>query len=721
MDAFNADDLVGNSYIHADKTDYQYENDSGLHALQGIAHGFDIAISLEHLQLARAKSDAPLSIQSFMLLAQSLSLEVAVFSLSELNVAQQLPSVLYFNGHFFLIERMDDAQIHLLNPVNQSPLSLAIENVDGESQVLLFKSVAAHQPSQKSLSFSRFFPLIARHKSSLAWILMASALIQAVALVTPKVFQVVIDDVLSHRTLETLTVLAIVLIIMALYDPLMHFIRSVLFAHLSSSLSTKMLAEVYAHLLKLPMAFFGRHQNGQLIARLREMDHVRNFLASSALMSLIDLLFVGIFLLVMFYYAAQLAWIVIATLLVLFAVWLALAPFFQRRVEINYQHNANNHGFLTESVTGIELIKSSDIDQQLDKDWKDRLALAVNSQKRVTLFGQNASYVIVLISKLSTVCILYFGTQMVMDGKLTVGELVAFNILSSHVTLPILRLAQFWQDLQQSKTAIQRLGLIVNEQPERSLDLGQSALPEIQGEIAFQQVCFRYQASSPEVFTQLSFHIPAKSCIGIVGESGSGKSSIAKLLQKMVTPQHGQIRIDQLDIQLADSQALRQKVGVVLQESLLFNGTIRDNIVLAKPSISEQALASILVLTGIDQMLKHLPEGLDTQVGEFGGQLSGGQKQRIAIARSLVLDPPILIFDEATAALDVESEQIIMRCINSLKGKKTLVIIAHRLNTTTLCDDILVIDQGQVRERGSPEALLQQNSYYRKIFESQSY
>jgi ATP-binding cassette subfamily B protein RtxE len=720
MEALNPDNLATSSHIKVSKTDYHCEADSGLLALHQVAQYFDLSISIEQLQLARGTKLEKIQVNELMRLAQELGFKTASFSFSDVSLSKDVPTVIYFKEQFFNVERLADKTLIVINPQDQSTLEIPVEQIDSSSELLLFQQAVDSDKEQKTFGFSRFFPLIARHKSSLYWILGASLLIQAVALVTPKVFQVVIDDVLSNRTLDTLTVLSVVLLVMAFYDPLMHFARSVLFAHLSSSMSTKMLSDVYAHLIKLPMAFFGRHQNGHLIARLREMDQVRNFLASSALMSLIDLLFVGIFLVVMFYYASQLAWISLGTLTLLFIIWFALAPFFQRRVEVNYQHNANNHGFLTESVTGVELIKSSSIEDQLNRSWKDRLALALTSQKRVTLFGQNAAYLIVLVSKLSTVLILYFGTLLVMNGELSVGELVAFNLLSSHVTLPVLRLAQFWQDLQQSKTAIERLGLILNETPERALDLGQSALPELQGSLSFVQVCFRYHLSSPEVLTGLSFEIPAKTCVGIVGESGSGKSSIARLLQKMVIPQHGQIRIDGLDIQLADSNALRQKVGVVLQDSLLFNGTIRDNIVLAKPSISDEALQSILTLTGVDKMLEGLPEGLDTQVGEFGGQLSGGQKQRIAIARSLVLDPPVLIFDEATAALDVESEQIILRCIFELKGKKTIIVIAHRLYTTRMCDDILVIDKGQILEKGSPDELLNQQSYYRSVYEQQS-
>ena len=356
----------------------------------------------------------------------------------------------------------------------------------------------------------------------------------------------------------------------------------------------------------------------------------------------------------------------------------------------------------------------------MQRRWEEQLAGYVGSSFKTGNLGNVASQSVQFINKLTIAATLYFGARLVIEGSLTVGQLVAFNMLAARVSSPVLRLAQIWQDFQQARISINRLGDILNTPREIPYMPGRSELPPIKGDIAFEHVSFRYRPDAPQVLTDINFKIEAGQVIGIVGPSGSGKSTLTKLIQRLYIPEAGRILVDGVDLGMVDTAWLRRQIGVVLQENMLFNRTVRENITLADPMIDMQRTIAAAELAGAHEFILELPYGYDTEIGERGTTLSGGQRQRLAIARALVTNPRILIFDEATSALDYESEHIIQNNMQRIVAGRTVVIISHRLTTIRSADRILTIERGRLIEDGTHQELLKQGGRYAALYRLQS-
>jgi ATP-binding cassette, subfamily B, bacterial HlyB/CyaB len=391
---------------------------------------------------------------------------------------------------------------------------------------------------------------------------------------------------------------------------------------------------------------------------------------------------------------------------------MAAAPLFRHRLNEKFQRGAENQAFLVESVTGVETLKAMAVEPLMQRRWEEQLAGYVAASFRVTTLGNVASQSVQMVSKIVTAGILYLGAKLVISGNLTVGELVAFNILAGRVSAPVLRLAQIWQDFHQARLSIDRLGDILNTAPEATYNQGRTALPRIRGEVTFEHVTFRYRLDGPEVLHDVTFSVPPGQIVGIVGLSGSGKSTLAKLAQRLYVPESGRVLVDGVDLAVVDTAWLRRQLGVVLQENMLFNANVRANIALTDPAAPIERIMAAATLAGAHEFILQLPEGYDTIVGERGSSLSGGQKQRIAIARALLTDPRILIFDEATSALDYESERVIQNNMASIANGRTVFIIAHRLSTLRGADRIITIDRGRVIEDGTHDDLLRRGGRY---------
>ncbi|WP_350336207.1 type I secretion system permease/ATPase [Coralliovum pocilloporae] len=624
-------------------------------------------------------------------------------------------------GQFCLVTRIGEDGMTVHNPIEGRTRNVAFEDflTVFTGDIILIGKNRPEKRSDKPFGLSWFVPTVMKHVIGFRRVIIASLVLQCMALAWPKLFEVIIDKVLVNRGLQSLDVLAVALVAIVFFEPLMTFFRSLVFAHIASCVNSELSARLFRHLVYLPLGYFGSRLSGEVIARVREMDNIRNFLTGSALMMVIDLVFVGVFLAVMYVYSPRLTLIVVISLLVFLMIWIAVAPFLRKRVEAEYERNAENTAFLTEAVTGMETVKSLGAGRQFREHWEEKLSAHLKASFRTSTFGIWAGGTIGLVQKIFNGLILWFGVHLVIDGKLTLGQLVAFNMLSNHVTMPILRLAQIWQDFQHTGVSIKRLGDILDEKPEAETSAGRSSLGRVRGEIELRKVTFRYKDDGREVLRHLDLHIPAGQKIGITGLSGSGKSTITKLVQRLYVPQSGQVLVDGVDLVMADPAMLRQSMGVILQENFLFNGSIKDNILIGKPSAGEGDVMRAAALAGAHQFISELPYGYDTQVGERGGNLSGGQRQRVAIARALISDPAILIFDEATSALDYESEAEVLRQLPDVLEGRTALIIAHRLNSMTQCDRVIVMEHGGLIEDGSHEELLEKGGRYAELWNLQ--
>jgi subfamily B ATP-binding cassette protein HlyB/CyaB len=626
------------------------------------------------------------------------------------------------DGGFLLVAKAADEKVIVQSPSAAAPALMTRSEFEAiwDGSLLLMTRRAGLAELGRPFDVTWFLGAIHKYRHMLGEVLIASFFLQMFALVSPLFFQVVIDKVLVHRSLGTLDVIVIGLVAIAAFETVLGALRTYLFAHTTNRIDVELGARLFRHLLALPIAYFQARRVGDSVARVRELENIRNFLTSSALTLVIDLFFTFVFLLVMFLYSPLLTAIVVASFPFYIGISAGATPLFRRRLDEKFRRGAENQAFLVESVTGIETLKAMAVEPQMQRRWEEQLAGYVTASFRVQRLGNIASQGVQFVSKIVTAATLYVGARLVIDGSLSVGELVAFNMMAGRVSAPVLRLAQIWQDFHQARISVARLGDILNTAPETSVSPGRAALPPIQGEVIFEHVKFRYRIDGPEVLNDVSFRAAPGQVIGIVGPSGSGKSTLTKLVQRLYVPETGRVLIDGADLALVDTAWLRRQIGVVLQENILFNRSVRENIALADPSLPIENVIAAAKLAGAHSFIMELPEGYDSIVGERGSSLSGGQRQRVAIARALITDPRILIFDEATSALDYESERIIQDGMHEIARGRTVFIIAHRLSTVRRTDRILTIERGRLVEDGSHDELINTGGRYASLYRIQS-
>lgn len=715
--------------------------DSGLQALVLIAQLHQIAVDVGQLQYQFGQTGQSCDIDDILRAAKSIGFKARPFqsSISRLN-NQVLPAIAKtVDGQFFILAKMEEAPsrhndsqdasattIHCLiqRPDKQKPEVLTIEELDQQwagQLVLLTPRNKSEFGKHQAFNLKWFVPSLVKYRKLFGEVLIASFFLQLFALVTPLFFQVVMDKVLVHKGYTTLDVLAFGFVVIALFDMLLGGMRNYLFSHTTNRVDVALGAKLFSHLMSLPLAYFENRQVGQSIARVRELDTIRNFITGTALTLIIDLSFTFVFFAVLWYYSPTLTWIVLGTIPFYVALSVFITPILKNRLDQKFKHGAINQAFLTETVTGVETVKSQAVEPQMQRRWEDQLSNYVTSSFRAQNLNNVANQVAGFISKITTLLIIWWGAHLVINGEMTVGQLVAFNMIAGRVTGPILKLVQLWQDFQQAGISLQRLGDILNTPREPGFNPNRSALPNLQGRVTFEHVRFRYRPDGPLVLDELSLNVRPGQIIGIVGRSGSGKSTLAKLVQRMYVPEAGRVLIDGTDLSMVDTAWLRRKIGVVQQESFLFNRTVRENIALANPGLPMEAVVRAAQIAGAHEFILDLPEGYDTLIGEQGSNLSGGQRQRIAIARALITSPRILVFDEATSALDYESERVVQENMGAICKNRTVFIIAHRLSTVRHCDKIVVIDKGRIVEAGTHEQLLESNGYYARLHSYQNH
>ncbi len=600
-----------------------------------------------------------------------------------------------------------DAQAAVGGRIGPTIEPIGVFAAEWTGELILVTSRASHSGLLARFDFSWFVPALVKYRRLFGEVLLISFMLQLFGMVSPLFFQVVMDKVLVHRGLTTLDVLVTGLVVVVVFESVLTTLRSYVLSHTTSRIDVELGARLFRHLVQLPLAYFQARRVGDSVARVRELENIRSFLTGSALTVVLDVLFSVLFIAVMLFYSVPLTLIVLTSLPLYFGLSLAVVPVLRKRLDLKFARGAENQAMLVETVTGIQTVKAAALEPAFGKRWDAQLAAYVSASFRTQNLATLAHEAVNLIGKLVSAATLWYGAHLVMDNLLTVGQFVAFNMFAQRVAQPIMRMAQLWTDFQQTGISVARLGDILNTHTEAA---GASAvqLPKVAGRVTLDQLSFRYRPDSQPVLDGISLDVRAGEVIGIVGRSGSGKSTLTKVVQRLYTPQSGRLLVDGIDISLIDAAQLRTQVGVVLQENLLFNRSVRENIAIGDPAAPIEAVIRVAELAGAHDFIGELPEGYDTVVGEQGSSLSGGQRQRVAIARALFTNPRILILDEATSALDYESEAIIQRNMARICSGRTVFIIAHRLSSVRSCSRIIVMDRGRIVESGPHEALLQQ-------------
>lgn len=610
-------------------------------------------------------------------------------------------------GDFCILARIEGEQVLIQSPVAGRPETLSLTEFQAHwsGELILFTSRASLAGELSKFDFTWFVPAIVKYRRLLGEVLLVSFVLQFFALITPLFFQVVMDKVLVHRGFTTLDVIAAGFAVVVVFEVMLTALRSYVFAHTTSRIDVELGARLFRHLLALPLAYFQARRVGDSVARVRELENIRSFLTGNAITLLLDLLFSVVFVAVMLHYSGWLTLIVVGSLPCYVVLSIAFTPLLRARLHEKFNRGAENQAFLVETISGVDTVKALAVEPHWIRKWEQQLAAYVSSSFRTATMSTFANSGVTLIGKLVTVTTMYVGARLVIEGKLTVGQLIAFNMLAVQVAQPVMRLAQLWTDFQQTGISVQRLGDILNTRTEEVAG-NKSALPPLAGRITLDGVVFRYRPDGPEVLKRIDIEIAPGEVIGIVGRSGSGKSTLTKLVQRLYVPERGRVLVDGMDLAQADSTSLRRQIGVVLQENVLFNRSIRDNIALADPGAPLEAVIQAAKLAGAHEFILELAEGYDTMVGEHGSTLSGGQRQRIAIARALMTNPRVLIFDEATSALDYESERIIQNNMKAICKERTVIVIAHRLSAVRDASRIVVMERGRIVETGTHTELL---------------
>jgi subfamily B ATP-binding cassette protein HlyB/CyaB len=703
-------------------------DDSGLFAFATVLALHRIAVDPQQLRHGLGH-DRSVDADDLKRLAKRQDEVRAKSSRASFDKLRQMPLPALANGPagWFVIARVADDEVliqppcHSIDGVQPQIMKIGRDALEAmwSGELLLVTTREGVGGVSRAFDVSWFIPQIVKYRRLIGEVLLITLGINLLGLASPLFFQNVIDKVLVHNTLDTLTILVIGFGVVSVWETAFGWLRTRLYSETSQKIDVELGAKLFRHLLGLNLSYFEARRVGDIAMRVRQLETIREFLTNASLTVLVDPIFTVIFLIVMWFYSTQLFLISILTIPCYMAVAVFVTGPLRARIEEKFERSAANNALLIESIGGIQTVKAGAVEPQWQDRWERQLAGYSFASQKVINLGNTGSQLIQLISKINMVLILYFGARAVIDKDLTVGGLVAFNMFAQRVSGPVIRMAQLWQEFQQVRIAIERLGDVLNQPVEPGTG-SRVALPQLKGAVAFEGVRFRYGFDGPWTLDEIDLIVPAGSTLGIVGSSGSGKSTLTKLLQRLYVPGAGRVTIDGVDIAQIDPAWLRRQIGVVLQENLLFSRTIRENIALSNPAMPIEQVMAAAELAGAHEFIVKLPQGYDTLVEERGTNLSGGQRQRLAIARALVNQPRILILDEATSALDAESEEIIQRNLKAMAAGRTVIIIAHRLSAVRQCDTLIALEAGRIVERGNHEELLRANGRYADLHRRQS-
>jgi ATP-binding cassette subfamily B protein len=633
----------------------------------------------------------------------------------------QAPAILHWQDSFVLLYKAGEKELVLAIPesgIRRIKPADFIETWGKQGQVLLLQSTK-DTPKQR-FGLSWFQPSLYRYRKVLLEVLIASFFVQLFNLANPLITQVIIDRVLVQNSIDTLHILGIFLVVIAVFEAVLTLLRTHLFADTTNRIDLALGSEVIDHLLRLPLRYFERRPVGELSTRVNELENIRQFLTGTALTVVLDAVFSAIYIIVMVFYSPLLTIVALATVPLFALLTVIAAPIMRQQSRTKAQRNGEVQSYLVEVVSGIQTVKAQNIELRSRWQWQEHYARYVSAGFKSVITSTTAGSISNFLNKLSSLFLLWVGAYLVLQGKLSLGELIAFRIIAGYTTSPLLRLIQLWQNFQETALSLERLSDILDTPQEEDIAGRYNIpMPNIIGAVKYENVSFRFTNSGEPQLINLNLNLPAGVFVGVVGQSGAGKSTLTKLLPRLYEPDSGCILIDGYDITKVELYSLRRQIGVVLQDTLLFDGTVQENIALTNPDASQQEIVEAAKVAYAHDFIMTLPQGYNTRVGERGSALSGGQRQRIAIARTVLQNPRLLVLDEATSALDYHTERQV--CLNLAEAfrDRTVFFITHRLATIRHADVILMMDRGKVVEQGTHTELMTLKGRYCCLYQQQ--
>ena len=592
------------------------------------------------------------------------------------------------------------------------------ETENGQGQVLLLPQ--SSEETGEKFGFGWFWPELMKHKAILFQVFLASFFVQLFGLANPLITQVIIDKVLVQRSIDTLHVLGIFMVAVAAFEAMLTGLRTYLFVDTTNRVDLSLSSQVIDHLLRLPLNYFDRRRVGELAGRVGELERIRQFMTGTALTVVLDSIFSVIYIGVLLSYSIIMTLVALATIPLFTILIVFVSPIIRRLLRKRAERYADAQSYLVEVLNGMQTVKAQTIELTSRWSWYERYARYVSAGFKTVITSTAASSFSGFLNKLSGLLLLWVGAYRVLNGDMTLGQLIAFRIIASNVTGSLLRFVQVWQSFQETAMSVERLRDIMDAETEADDDNRNNIpMPEIKGSVKFEDVSFRFGSSGPLQLVNINLEFEPGQFVGIVGQSGSGKSTLMKLVQRLYDPMSGTISVDTYDISKVELYSLRRQIGVVLQDTLLFNGSVQDNIALTNPDATTEEITEAAKIAVAHDFVMGLSNGYNTVVGEKGSSLSGGQRQRIAIARTILQNPHLLILDEATSALDYRSERDVSQNIQQHFKGRTVFFITHRLQTVQQADVILMMDTGRVVEKGTHDELMTLKGSYYSLYQQQ--
>ncbi len=699
--------------------------DTGLACLVAIAKYYNIPAEYRQLERAYVLHEGAVDLTTLVRAARELKLKARKYEgLKEADLDKLVYPILIrlHSGRSVVITTIREGDIYVMDPAfSQQPVKVDRYKLlmDWTGDAILFTRRYELDKNKEKFGFKWFIPVLIKYIPQLRSVLFMSLLLQILGLASPIFVQNIIDKVLVHRAADALDILVLGMVLCTIFQNFMTGLRTYLFTNITSKMDGVLSSRLYKNVTALPVSYFQKWQVGDVVSRTGELETLRTFMTGNSLTIILDIVFAVVYFVVMFFYSRILSIVVLIMIPLFVLLNVIVAPIFKRLINEKFLIASENRSFLIETITGIHTVKSSSVENNFIRRYEEMLARLVKASFNVVNVANIANSIASFLFNGFNLVILWIGAYYVMEGEISVGELIAFQMIAGQLIAPIMRLINQWQYFQQIRVSMERLSDIMDEETEPTFNPSRTTLPSLRGDIALERLVFSYSVESGKVLDNVNIRIPAGMKVGIVGRSGSGKSTLTKLIQRLYLPDTGRILIDGVDIAQVEPAWLRRQIGVVLQDSKLFSGSVEENIRIACPNATHEEVIHAAQLAGAHEFVSQFPHGYDTFVGERGSLLSGGQRQRIAIARALLSNPRILIFDEATSALDYESENIIMNNIEPISRGRTMLMIAHRLSTVRDCDAIIVIDKGRIIEAGSHDELMKRNGVYAKLHQAQ--